>query len=109
MSGSSACPASREKVLELYFLEHRAKLLDIAAFLDRVDRATPEKEQPQDFRLTAYHQALQVLSSGKGDRAKRVLDAFSDPTTEPIPSAADMKGASGAYHPSNYISRETQP
>lgn len=32
-------PADRSKILDLYFLEHRAKLLDLAAFLDRYDRA----------------------------------------------------------------------
>ena len=35
----TSCPASRSKVVDLYFLEHRAKLIDIASFLDRVDRA----------------------------------------------------------------------
>jgi hypothetical protein len=38
------CPASRSKVVDLYFLEHRAKVIDIAAFLDRADRAEDEGE-----------------------------------------------------------------
>jgi hypothetical protein len=29
----------REQVIDLYFMEARAKLIDLAAFLDRVDRA----------------------------------------------------------------------
>ena len=32
-------PLDKQQVLDLYFLEHRAKLLDLAAFLDRYDRA----------------------------------------------------------------------
>ena len=32
---------TKGQVLDRYFLEHRAKLIDIAAFLDRVDRAEP--------------------------------------------------------------------
>ena len=30
-------PLTRTQVVDLYFLEHRAKLLDLAAFLDRCD------------------------------------------------------------------------
>ena len=32
----ASCPASREQVVSQYFLEHRAKVIDIAAFLDRL-------------------------------------------------------------------------
>ena len=83
---------TRQQLLELYFLDARAKLLDVAAFLDRLDRAEGEA----DFRLTAFKQALRALEGGKGQRARQVLLAFSDPTTEPIPSAPG-KGACGAW------------
>ncbi|MFN5744372.1 MAG: hypothetical protein ACK5A1_22570 [Planctomyces sp.] len=36
---TGVCPLSREQIVAQYFLEHRARLLDIAAFLDRLDRA----------------------------------------------------------------------
>ena len=81
--------------MDLYFMEHRAKLIDLAAFLDRLDRAASPTPSP-DFRLAAFMQALGILSDGKSDRARRVLELFSDPTTEPIPKAP-MKGALGAY------------
>jgi hypothetical protein len=82
----------REQVVDLYFMEARAKLIDLAAFLDRVDR-TPGTD---DFRLTALRQALLELSGGKPDRAKRVLLSLSDPTTDPLP-AATTKAAAGAW------------
>ena len=91
---SEFCPLSREQVVDLYFLEHRAKMIDIAAFLDRVDRAQPGGE-PEDFRVGAMRHALSVLTDGEGQRARRVLDAFSDPTTDPIPKSPG-KGAVGA-------------
>ncbi len=94
-TSESTCPAPRSKVVELYFLEHRAKLIDIAAFLDRVGRA-PAQGQETDFRVEAFRRALAILSDGAPERARRVLETLSDHSTDPIDSAADMKGASGA-------------
>jgi hypothetical protein len=73
-------------------MEARAKLIDIAAFLDRVERA----EGDPDFRLTGFVNALKALGAGDAQRARNVLLALSDPTTEPIP-AATTKAASGAW------------
>ena len=82
----------REQVVDLYFMEARAKLIDLAAFLDRVDRAAGT----DDFRMTAFRLALQELPMGQPDRAKRVLLSLSDPTTEPL-AAATTKAAAGAW------------
>ena len=83
---------TRQKLLDLYFIDARARLIDLAAFLDRVERAAGD----EDFRMSAFRQALTELQSSGAERAKRVLLAFSDPTTEPIP-AAPGKGACGAW------------
>ena len=83
---------TRDQVLNLYFMEARAKLIDLAAFLDRLDRA----DGTDDFRIAAFRQALKELEHGKPERAKRVLLSLSDPTVEPLP-AATTKAASGAW------------
>jgi hypothetical protein len=83
---------TRQQVLDLYFMDARSKLIDVAAFLDRVQRA----EGNSDFRLEAFRQALERLNSESPERAKQVLLAFSDPTHEPIP-AATTKAACGAF------------
>jgi hypothetical protein len=83
---------TRQQVLDLYFMENRAKLIDIAAFLDRVERSEGEP----DFRFTAFENALKELGRGNAQRAKNVLLSLSDPTTEPIP-AATTKAACGAW------------
>ena len=83
---------NRRELLDLYYLETRAKLIDVAAFLDRLDRA----EGAPDFRLTAFTQALTQLDRAQGSRVERVLASLSDPTTEPIP-AATTKAACGAW------------
>ena len=83
---------NRQQLLDLYYLEARSKLIDLAAFLDRLDRAAGEG----DFRLEAFHQALTQLQVVSSSRAERVLTALSDPTAEPIP-AATTKAACGAW------------
>ena len=88
---------SCKQTIDAYFMEHRAKLLDIAAFLDRIDRSAAEANQPEDFRMAAFREAMSVLSGCGPDRARRVLEVFSDPSSEPIDSAAGMKGAHGAF------------
>jgi hypothetical protein len=83
---------TRQQVLDLYFMENRAKLIDVAAFLDRVDRASG----PADFRLEAFRGALRCLSDSAPGRARNVLLALSDPTQQPIETAPG-KGAVGAW------------
>lgn len=83
---------TRQQILDLYFMEARAKVIDLAAFMDRVERANGE----EDFRMQAFRDALQELEKGNPDRAKRVLLSLSDPTQEPI-EKAHGKGAVGAW------------
>ena len=92
---NAACPMSRTQVVDAYFMEHRARILDLAAFLDRVDRAGPGAD---DFRMQAFRAAVSILGDGKPERARRVLELLSDPGTEPI-ARAGMKGATGANDP----------
>ena len=42
MTGSKpvGCPMTRAQVIDAYFMEHRAKVIDIAAYLDRIERAS---------------------------------------------------------------------
>jgi hypothetical protein len=83
---------NNQQLLDLYFSEARSKLIDIAAFLDRLDRAEGEA----DFRLAAFMRALDQLSRRAPNRAECVLLELSDPTPEPIP-AATTKAACGAW------------
>ncbi len=98
-TGKNSNPLTPQAVVDRYFLEHRAKLIDMAAFLDRIDRAAGQGSGGSDFRIAALHQALDVLRDGQGERAKRVLSVFSDHTEDLPESAAGVKGTSGAAHP----------
>ena len=79
-------------IVDLSFVDARFKLIDLAAFLDRVQKAGQEG----DFRVQQLKQAAQCLLQDEPERAKNVLLTFSDPTTEPI-AKAHMQGAMGAY------------
>ena len=89
-------PIGKQQVLDSYFLEHRAKLLDLAAFLDRYDRAEGEG----DFRIDAIRDSIKILSDTEAGRARRVQESLSDLSSQPIPKAPG-KGAVGAQPPSS--------
>lgn len=96
-SNEGTFPQSRAWTVDTYFMEHRAKVIDIAAFLDRVDRAAAtEGAADADPRLAALREALRIAASETPDRAKRILELFSDPTDELIDKAPG-KGASGVW------------
>ena len=86
---------SQREIIDQYFLEHRAKVLDIAAFLDRVDRC---KEKEEDFRIDALRDSIKELLSSTEGRTERILLLLSDQTKEPV-DCASTKGASGAVPP----------
>lgn len=73
-------------------MDSRSKLIDLAAFLDRVQRAG----QQDDFRVQALRNAIALLSLDEPQRAREVLLSFSDPSAEPIDKAT-MQGAIGAF------------
>jgi hypothetical protein len=65
------------QVLDRYFLEVRCKLLEIAAVLDRIDRADGAEATADDPKLRGIRQALAVLSDAEPDRAERIQMLFS--------------------------------
>ena len=84
---------SRSQVLDLYFIEARSKLIDVAAFLDRIELAGAD----DDYRMRAFRDALTALvaEGGGARRTESVLMAFSDPTREPVVRAGGK--AAGAW------------
>ncbi len=82
---------SKKELLDLQFVDARARLIDLAAFLDRLER----HEGDADIRLEYFRKALSVLSENRPDRAKAVLEVFSDMTTD-ISETAPFQGATGA-------------
>lgn len=84
-------PLPANKALDAYFLEARARLLDLAAALDRVGRGAGAATTADDPRLRKIREALEVLGDESGGRAERIQKIFSldyDPAWEkPQPRA----------------------
>lgn len=72
------CLLTQAQLLDLSFMEHRAHLLAIAAFLDRLERAQDAASAGDDFRLTALRGALHELVSPEPGRVVRAQLRLSD-------------------------------
>ena len=93
---SGSCPLTQQQLIDEYFIEHRTRILDIAAFLDRFDRASAHDAE-DDFRMRAFRKALAaLLDSELGGRMRAVQMLLSDPRTDLLPEL-DRKSAFGAY------------
>jgi hypothetical protein len=89
-----SCPLTQREIIEKYFMENRSKILDIAAFLDRLDRAT-EKNAEDDFRNKAFRAALERLVADGTTRTKDIQMLLSDLNAELL-DERDQQGADGA-------------
>lgn len=78
-------------LVDLQFIDARSRLIDVAAFLDRMER----HGQADDYRVLALKRALAEVMQDEPGRARRVLESLSDHSVEPIP-AATIQGAFGA-------------
>lgn len=77
MKTTPAKPMSAREALDAYFLETRARLLEIAANLDRVDRSPDLLAIRGDSRLRFIHDALTILQSAEPNRAEKILQLYS--------------------------------
>jgi hypothetical protein len=88
-------PLSPVELVDEYFTENRNRIIEVAAFLDRLDRADPAVAA-SDYRVRALAGAITVLASTSSTRVQDIQLLLSDPTTDPRP-ALDRKGAVGAW------------
>jgi hypothetical protein len=78
---TEAMMLSAAEVVDNYYLETRCMLLDIAATLDRLDRAAEGGQAvSSDPRVRQIYQSLALLADHDttADRAERLLNLFSD-------------------------------
>ncbi|MDD2366862.1 MAG: hypothetical protein PHN84_11920 [Desulfuromonadaceae bacterium] len=90
-------PLSSSQILDMSFLENRARLLEIAAFIDRIERSADPDTGKADFRYKSFIEGVRLLlDDSAAVKTSRIQINFSDPTTEPIASAIKLK-AHGAW------------
>jgi len=86
-------PLGATELVDEFFIENRTRLLEIAAFLDRLDRV---EGGARDFRMRAFDEALKILSRPSKNRVNEIQMLLSDPVTKPL-EELDRKSALGAY------------
>ena len=84
-------PMTSKEALETYFLDNRARLLEIASFLDRMDRYEDSEDAKADFRYKSFIKALKLVIDSKKERTKAVQLIFSDQSSEPKERITDPK------------------
>jgi hypothetical protein len=78
-------PLPAAKALDAFFFEARAKILDLAGFLDRIERGENAAAVRSDPRLEKVRRGLQTLLAEGDRRAEQVQQMFSldyDPNWE---------------------------
>jgi hypothetical protein len=93
-SGNETCPLTQKELIEKYFMQHRCFLLDVASFLDRLDRARV-KDAENDFRYTTFKRCLEALAEEDSNRTQKLLMLLSDPRTDLL-EERDKQNAEGA-------------
>lgn len=71
-------PLTASEIFDRVFLETRAKLLEVAATLDRLDRATGTDTVASDFRMEQIRNSIDVIQNESGNRAEQLQIIFSD-------------------------------
>jgi hypothetical protein len=88
-----------DPVIQRDFIENRSRLLDLAAYLDRVERASA-RAGLEDFRIAALllgiQELLRTASTVERGRVERVHAVLSDQTSAPLDSAQKSQSAWGA-------------
>lgn len=90
---ADTCLLTQAQLLDSSFMEHRAHLLALAAFLDRLERARGAATAGEDFRLQALRGALQELTSPESGRVVRAQMRLSDQNLELL----DLRDSQSAY------------
>ncbi len=75
-------PLAAKEVVSLYFLEARAKLLDLAAILDRLDRGGESAQASTqgsnlDVNMAKIQKGLEILEKDGPGRAEAIQKLFS--------------------------------
>lgn len=70
-------PLPAARALDQFFLEARARLLDVAAILDRVGRGAAAPEAAADPRAEKIRKAIEVLQSDAPNKAELIQQLFS--------------------------------
>ena len=78
MTVPTTSPLTATQLVDEYFIENRNRLLELAAFLDRIDRAD-RRIAASDFRMQVFQEGVAALSGGAPNRLEHIQMLLSDP------------------------------
>lgn len=84
---------NKDEILNEYYLDARTNLLDLAAFIDRLERADGTSD---DYRIASLTACIHILNDLSRDKTRRILECLSDPSSLPVESSSG-KAATGAW------------
>ena len=71
-------PQTAQQIFDQVFLDTRAKLLEVAATLDRIERSAGAASVSDDPRRQKIQQAIDIVRSAQPNRAEQLQLLFSD-------------------------------
>ena len=71
-------PKTAQELVDLYFLDMRSALLETAATLDRLERASNGRAAFNDPRIVKLLKAAELLHTMRRNRAEQFLMLFSE-------------------------------
>ena len=72
-------PLSADEILDQTFLEIRAKILEVAAAFDRIERADASQNVDTHPQWQQLQSAVRIVHDVSGNRAEQIQLHFSDP------------------------------
>ena len=96
MSHSRPSPLHASEIMQKYFIENRSRLLDLAAYLDRIQRAESSTSAFEDERIQCLLRGVAELLRSSSDRVDRIQNIFSDQNFTALDGANLDKSAAGA-------------
>lgn len=70
-------PLSASELIEMYYLDMRAAILETAAVLDRIERAPGGDEALSDVRIKKIVKGCDILKNSSGARSEDFLNLLS--------------------------------
>ncbi|MFA5904301.1 MAG: hypothetical protein WC836_10230 [Desulfobacula sp.] len=72
-TGGITPPKNAQELLNMYYLEARSHLLETAAIMDRIERASGGRDAMEDHRIQNLMKICEMLAKEKTNRAEQFL------------------------------------
>lgn len=75
--GGAGSPLTATELLDMYYLDMRSSILETAAVLDRIERASGGAEALSDYRIQRIVKGCEILKNSSKTRSEDFLNLLS--------------------------------